>query len=72
MAYQQICPCNHVKFSHRRSYDLGNAALTIEDLLNIKQFWRKQRTSTKVLVHLRLLDKEDILFLVSLVLGELL
>lgn len=71
MPYQQIRRRHHVKFLHRGSYDLGNATLTIGDLLDIKQFWRKQRTNTKVLVYPRLLDKEELPFPVSLVLGEL-
>ena len=71
MPYQQIRRRHRVKFLHRGSYDLGNATLTIGDLLDIKQFWRKQRTDTKVLVYPRLLDKEELPFPVSLVLGEL-
>jgi len=71
MPYQQIRRRHRVKFLHRGSYDLGNATLTVGDLLNVKQFWRKQHTDTKVLVYPRLLDKEDLPFPISLVLGDL-
>ncbi|MBQ8358722.1 MAG: DUF58 domain-containing protein [Oscillospiraceae bacterium] len=71
MPYQQIRRRHRVKFLRRGSYDLGNATLTVGDLLDVKQYWRKQRTNTKVLVYPHLLDKEDLPFPVSLVLGEL-
>lgn len=71
MPYQQIRRRHKVTFLHRGSYELGNATLTVGDLIGIKQFWRTQKANTKVLVYPRILEKEDLPFPVSLILGEL-
>lgn len=71
MPYQQIRRRHKVKFLHRGSYDLGKATLTVGDLLDAMQFFRHQEMDAKVLVYPALLDKEDLPFPVSMVLGEL-
>ena len=71
MPYQQIQRRHKVKFLRRGNYDLGNATLTVGDLLDVKQYWRRQQNDTKVLVYPHILEKEELPFPVSMVLGEL-
>lgn len=71
MPYQQIRRRHRVRFTRRGSYDLGNATLTVGDILGVSQYWRRQQTNTKVLVYPQILDKEDLPFPISMVLGEL-
>lgn len=71
MPYQQIRRRHKLKFLRRGSYDLGNATLTIGDLLNVKQYWRKQKTDAKILIYPHILEKDELPFPVSMVLGEL-
>lgn len=71
MPYQQIRRTHRVKFLHRGSYDLGNAALTSGDLLGIFKFLRNQDLSAPVLVYPSLLAQEELPLPVSRVLGEL-
>lgn len=71
MPYQQIRRRHKVKFLRRGYYDLGNATLTVGDLLDVRQFWRQQEMDAKVMVYPALLDKEELPYPVSMVLGEL-
>lgn len=71
MPYQQIRRRHRVKFLRRGNYDLGNVTLTVGDLLDVKQFWRRQQMNAKVLVYPHILEKEELPFPVSTVLGEL-
>ena len=71
MPYQQIRRTHKVKFLRRGAYDLGNASLTVGDMLGIGHFQRAQELSAPVLVYPRLLEDSDIPLPVSLLLGEL-
>lgn len=71
MPYQQIRRRNHVTFLRRGAYDLGNAALTAGDILGFFQFMKTQTLSAPVLVYPKLMDREDLPFPLSRVLGEL-
>lgn len=69
--YQQIKRRHRVKFHHRGYYDLGNASLTVGDLLGVYQSQRNQRLSTPIYVYPKLLDQEELPVPISRITGEL-
>lgn len=71
MPYQQIRRRHHVKFLSRGVYDLGNATLTVGDLLGWTRFWKEQQMSSCVTVYPRILDADDLPFPLSKTMGML-
>ena len=57
MPYQQIRRRHRVAFLRRGSYNLGNASLTVGDLLGLCEMHREQEMDVPVLVYPRLLDE---------------
>lgn len=72
MSYQQIRRRHRVKYLRRGTYDLGNATISSGDLLGLTRFWNEQKLHTAVTVYPRILEREDIPYPVSRLLGELL
>lgn len=60
MPYQQIRRRHRVRFLHRGEYDLGNATLTVGDMLGACQKSREQQMNVPILVYPRLLADDDI------------
>ena len=60
MPYQQIRRRHHVTFLRRGAYNLGNASLTVGDLLGLLEMHREQAMDVPVLVYPRLLDEHAI------------
>ena len=57
MPYQQIRRRHHVAFLRRGAYNLGNASLTVGDLLGLCEMHCEQEMDVPVLVYPRLLDE---------------
>lgn len=70
MPYQQVKRRHRVKFLHRGEYDLGNASLSVGDVLGFFQQTREQQMHVPVMVFPRLLDERDLPQPLSLLLGE--
>ena len=68
--YQQIRRRHRVRFLRRGAYDLGNASLTVGDVLGLRQKQRSQNLSAPILVFPRLLDPEEIPAPISRMTGE--
>ena len=60
MPYQQVRRRHRVKFLHRGAYDLGNASLSVGDLLGFFEANREQQMHVPVIVFPRLLDEKDL------------
>ena len=60
MPYQQIIRRHTVVFAKRGSYDLGNAALTAEDLLGFTVCSKDQQMRVPILVYPRLPDDSEL------------
>lgn len=71
MPYQQVRRRHQVKFLHRGEYDLGNATLTVGDVLGLFQANREQSMHVPVLVFPRLLEDDELPQPLSLLLGEI-
>ncbi len=71
MPFQQVKRRHRVRFLRRGSYDLGNATLTIGDVLGIFQKSTEQQMHVPVLVFPRLLNEEELPLPLSLLLGEI-
>lgn len=71
MPYQQVRRRHQVRFLHRGVYDLGNATLTVGDVLGLYQANREQSMHVPVLVFPRLLSEEELPQPLSLLLGEI-
>ena len=71
MPHQQIRRTHRVKFLRRGIYDLGNAHLTVGDILDLFRFSHPQDLDTRVMVYPALLDTEQLPTLLSQKLGEL-
>ncbi len=71
MPYQQIRRRHRVKYLRRGTYDLGNATISSGDLLGLTRFWREQKLHTAVTVYPRILEREQLPYPVSRMLGEL-
>lgn len=69
--YQQIKRRHKVKFLRRGSYDLGNASLTVGDILGIHRLHRDQMLHAPVLVYPRILDEHEIPLPISRMMGEM-
>ena len=69
--YQQIKRRYKVRFSRRGYYDLGNASLTVGDVLGLFKIQRNQELSAPICVYPRLLDQEDLPSPISRMTGEL-
>jgi len=70
LPYQQIKRRHRVKFLHRGVYDLGNASLSVGDVLGLFQQTREQQMHVQVTVFPRLLDERELPQPLSLLLGE--
>ncbi len=70
MPYQQVRRRHRVRFLHRGVYDLGNATLTVGDILGLFQKSREQAMRVPVLVFPRLLEENELPKPLSLLLGE--
>ncbi len=70
MPYQQIRRRHHVRFLRRGEYDLGNASLSVGDVLGLFQRSREQQMHVPVMVFPRLLDERELPQPLSLLLGE--
>lgn len=70
LPYQQVKRRHRVKFLHRGAYDLGNASLSVGDVLGFFQHSREQKMHVPVLVFPRLLDERELPRPLSLLLGE--
>lgn len=68
--YQQVRRRHHVKFLRRGEYDLGNASLTVGDVLGMFERSREQQMHVPVVVFPRLLDEREFPQPLSLLLGE--
>ncbi len=68
--YQQVRRRHHVKFLRRGEYDLGNASLTVGDMLGLFERSREQQMHVPVMVFPRLLDEREFPQPLSLLLGE--
>ena len=71
MPYQQIRRTHQIQFLRRGVYELGNAALTSGDILNVFRFSLTQEDSVQILVFPRLLDADEIPPVLSQQMGEL-
>ena len=60
MPYQQIQRRHRVRFLHRGSYNLGNAAMTAGDVLGLRKYQRMQSMDAPVLVYPRLIPQENL------------
>lgn len=69
--YQQIRRRHRVRFLRRGAYDLGNASLTVGDILGLHQKQRNQNLSAPILVFPRLLEQEELPAPISRMTGEL-
>lgn len=70
MPYQQVRRRHHVTFLHRGEYDLGNATLTVGDVLGLFQANREQSMHVPVLVFPRLMEERDMPLPLSRLMGE--
>ena len=70
MPWQQVKRRHRVKFLHRGVYDLGNASLTVGDVLGFFQASREQQMHVPVVVFPQLLDERELPQPLSLLLGE--
>ncbi len=70
MPYQQVKRRHRVKFLRRGAYDLGNASLSVGDVLGFFQDSRDQQMHVPVMVFPRLLDERELPRPLSLLLGE--
>ncbi len=70
MPWQQIRRRHRVKFLHRGEYDLGNASLTVGDVLGLFQSSREQQMHVPVIVFPRLIDERELPQPLSLLLGD--
>lgn len=71
MPYQRIRRRHKVHFLHRGAYDLGNAAMTVGDVLGQTQLTVEQRMHVPVLVYPRLLEDHQLPEPVSEIMGEM-
>lgn len=71
MPYQQIQRKHYVKFLRRGVYNLGNASLTVGDVLGISRFQRSQELDVPILVYPRLLEEREVPAPMSRMIGEL-
>ncbi|MBQ8556535.1 MAG: DUF58 domain-containing protein [Clostridia bacterium] len=71
MPYQQVKRRHRVRFLRRGVYDLGNASLSVGDVLGFFQASREQMMHVPVLVFPRLLDERELPQPLSLMLGEI-
>ncbi len=69
--YRRIRRRHKVKFTHRGYYDLGNASLTVGDVLGLYKSQRQQMLSAPIYVYPRLLDSDELPAPVSRMTGEL-
>lgn len=70
MPFQQVRRRHRVRFLHRGEYDLGNATLTVGDVLGLFQSSREQTMHVPVLVFPRLLEADALPRPFSLLPGE--
>jgi len=70
MPYQRVTRRHRVKFLHRGAYNIGNAALTVGDIVGFTQCTRDQRMDVPVVVYPHLLDERDIPQPLSRLLGD--
>ena len=70
LPYQQVKRRHRVKCLHRGAYDLGNASLSVGDVLGFFQDTREQQMHVPVMVFPRLLDERELPEPLSLLLGE--
>ena len=70
LPYQQVKRRHRVKFLHRGEYDLGNASLSVGDVLGMFQANREQQMHVPVMVFPRLLTEDELPQPLSLLLGE--
>lgn len=69
--YRQIRRRYQVQFTHRGLYNLGNASLTVGDVLGIFRAQRNQELEAPICVYPRLLEQEELPAPVSRMTGEL-
>ena len=60
MPHQQIQRRHRVRFLHRGSYNLGNAAMTVGDVLGLRKYQRMQNLDAPVLVYPQLIHEENL------------
>ena len=70
MPYQRITRRHKVKFLKRGAYYIGNASLTVGDVVGMFQCSRDQRMDVPVVVYPRLLDERDVPAPLSRLMGE--
>lgn len=71
MPWQQIRRRHYVKFARRGVYDLGNAAISVGNLLGTGRSFKDQQLSTCVTVYPSILNEEDLPYPMTRILGEL-
>lgn len=71
MPYQQIRRTHRIKFLRRGVYDLGNAYLTIGDMLDVFRYSQPRNLPTEVMVYPALLEPEQLPPLLTMQMGEL-
>lgn len=71
MPYQQVRRRHRVRFLHRGAYDLGNATLSVGDVLGLFGASRELKENVPVLVFPRLLEDRELPSPLSLLLGEM-
>ena len=69
--YQQIKRRYKVRFTRRGYYDLGNASLTVGDVLGLFKIQRNQELSAPICIYPQLLEQEDLPSPISRLTGEL-
>ena len=70
MPYQQVKRRHRVRFLHRGAYDLGNASLSVGDVLGLFLRTHEQQMHVPVMVFPRLLTEDELPRPLSLLLGE--
>ena len=70
LPYQQVRRRHRVKFLRRGVYDLGNASLSVGDVLGFFQENREQQMHVPVVVFPRLLNEDELPQPLSLLMGE--
>jgi len=71
MPYQRIRRRHRVKLLNRGVYDLGNAALTVGDVLGWTRFWKSQQLTTPITVYPHVYDTDELPYPLSNTLGKL-
>lgn len=71
MPYQRIRRRHKVRFLKRGAYNIGNATLTVGDVLGQVQCAREQQMSVPVLVYPRLLEDEELPEAIAELMGEM-